>query len=302
MTQTLWGLDLGGTKIEGSVIDPAHPTRPVARLRRETGAALGYDHVVSQIIGVVSDLEAATGAKRPPILGIGTPGSADPATGLLRNSNSTCLNGHPLRTDLEALLGCEVRMANDANCCALAEATLGVARTFEVVFGVILGTGCGGGLVVHGRVLAGAHGIAGEWGHNQLPGETTPCYCGHSGCIETVVAGPSLERFYRENGGDAIRLPEIARRAASGEPLATATLRRLQEKFAEAIATVINIVDPDAVVIGGGVGNLDILYTEETRALIQHRIFHDTLQTRILRPALGDSAGVFGAAMLAKEA
>ncbi len=302
MSAILWGLDLGGTKIEGAVIDPAHPTRPLARLRRETGAHLGYNHVVSQIVGVVGDLQSATGTDCPPVLGIGTPGDLDPESGLLRNSNSVCLNGRPLRSDLQALLGREVRIANDANCCALAEATLGAASGCDVVFGVILGTGCGGGLVVHGRVLRGAHGIAGEWGHNPLRGETTPCYCGQRGCVETVLAGPSLERFYRENGGEAVRLPEIARRAAAGEVLAEATLRRLREKFAEAIAAVINIVDPDAIVIGGGVGNLEILYSDETRALIRDVIFHDTLKTRILRPALGDSAGVFGAAMLCRPA
>lgn len=298
MSPALWGIDLGGTKIEGAVIDPADPTRPIARLRRQTGADHGYDRVLTQIAAVVSDLEAATASKCPPILGIGTPGDLDPASGLLRNSNSICLNGRPLLSDLRKLLHRDLRLANDANCCALAEATLGAAKGLDVVFGVILGTGCGGGLVVHGRILRGAHGIAGEWGHNTLPGESTPCYCGQAGCIETVLAGPSLERFYRESGGESIRLPEIARRARVGDPLAAATLDRLQKKFAEAISVVINILDPHAIVIGGGVGNLDILYTEETRRLIEGHIFHDVLHTKILRPALGDSAGVFGAAML----
>ncbi|MEI6034174.1 MAG: ROK family protein [Verrucomicrobiae bacterium] len=298
MSQLLWGIDLGGTKIEGAILDD-HGVA-LHRLRRETGAANGYDHVLSQIVGVIRDLENASGLSRPAIIGIGTPGAVEPSSGALKNSNTTCLIGRPLREDLAAALGCVIRMANDANCFALAEASWGAAAGADVAMGLILGTGVGGGLVVRGRVLDGQHGIAGEWGHNPLRGESSPCYCGRNGCIETVIAGPSLERYYRESGGENIRLPEIVAKAGAGDPIAEATIRRLQEKFGEAIAAVINILDPDAIVIGGGVGNIQELYSEATRQWIRQFLFNQVLTTRILRPQLGDSAGVFGAAILAR--
>jgi len=297
---TLWGLDLGGTKIEGAIIDPTQPEVALHRLRLPTEAAQGYDHIITQIERVVAQLEKTSGQKRPKIVGIGTPGATEPSTGLLKNANTTCLNGRPLRADLVGRLQTNVRLANDANCCALAEATLGSARGRSVVIGLILGTGVGAGIVVNGHLVEGCHGIAGEWGHNPLCGESTPCYCGRVGCVETVISGPGLERYYRENGGDAIRLPEIADRARAGEPLAGATLARLRDKFGQAIAAVINIIDPDAIVIGGGVGNLDLLYADETRAAILRHLFNPELHTALLRPALGDSAGVFGAALLGR--
>ncbi|MFT3869687.1 MAG: ROK family protein [Nibricoccus sp.] len=295
---TLWGIDLGGTKIEGAIIDPARPEIAQHRLRLPTESAKGYDHVVGQIERVVADLETTSGLPRPAIIGIGTPGATEPSTGLLKNSNTVCLNGRPLQADLTTRLKTKAILANDANCCALAEATLGVARGRGVVMGLILGTGVGGGIVVNGRLIDGHHGIAGEWGHNPLRNESHPCYCGRTGCVETVIAGPSLERFYREQGGASIRLPEIVQRAQAGELLARETLTRLRDKFGEAIAAVINILDPDAIVIGGGVGNLDVLYEEQTRAAIVRHLFNPELRTELLRPALGDSAGVFGAAML----
>ncbi len=298
MSRLLWGIDLGGTKIEGAILDADQPQSARYRLRRETGAAQGYDHVISQIVGVVRDLESASGLTCPSVVGIGTPGAVEPDTGALKNSNTTCLNGRPLLADIQSALGREVRMMNDANCFALAEALLGAGAGEDVVVGLILGTGVGGGIVVRGKVIAGRNGIAGEWGHNPLVGESRPCYCGRTGCVETVLAGPSLEREYRELGGDAVRLQEIVLRAGAGEGLATSIIRRLQEKFGEAIAAVINIVDPDAIVIGGGVGNIDALYTGETRECIQRHVFTSGFQTRILRPRLGDSAGVFGAALL----
>jgi fructokinase len=296
----LYGIDLGGTKIEGAVVDPEHPDRARCRLRVPTGADQGYDHVVSQVTKLVAEMERESGLPRPPVIGIGTPGTTDPGSGLIKNANSTCLNGRPLRQDLSRALGVEARLANDANCFALAEALLGAARGRDVVAGLILGTGVGSGIVVGGRVLAGLHGIAGEWGHNPLRGEESPCYCGHRGCIETVCSGPALERFYRARTGAELRLPAIAERAESGEPAARATLERLRDKFGEAIAAVINILDPDAVVIGGGVGNLAILYAPETREAVLRHLFNPELRTEFLRPELGDSAGVFGAAMLAR--
>jgi predicted NBD/HSP70 family sugar kinase len=299
---SLFGIDLGGTKIEGAIIDPQRPDRAQHRLRVPTEGARGYAHVVAQVAKVIARLEAESGLRRPALIGIGTPGTVDPATGIMKNSNTLCLNGRPLAADLSRALGTEVRLANDANCFALAEATLGAARGHGVVMGLILGTGVGGGVVVNGQVLGGLHGIAGEWGHNPLRGERTPCYCGRKGCIETVLAGPSLERFYRERTGTALRLPEIAARAEAGEAPARATLARLRDKFGEAIAAVINVLDPDSVVIGGGVGNLGLLYGGPTRAAVLRYVFNADLRTQFLRPALGDSAGVFGAAMLTAPA
>ncbi len=293
-----WGIDLGGTKIEGAIMDSSRPGEALFRLRRETGATQGYEHILSQIEGVISDLESASGLSRPSKIGIGTPGALEPSTGRLKNSNTACLNDQPILQDLERLTGSRILMANDANCFALAEALVGAAVGSSVVFGVILGTGVGGGVVVNGRILPGLHGIAGEWGHNTLRGESHPCYCGRSGCIEGVIAGPSLERFYREQGGDTIRLPEISLRAKAGEKFAIQTLERLREKFAESIAAVINILDPDAIVIGGGVGNIPLLYEEQTRDRVLAHIFNKELRTRIVPPILGDSAGVFGAALL----
>lgn len=296
--QYLWGIDLGGTKIEGVILDPERPGEALHRLRLPTEAARGYEHVVAQIGRVVVQLEGASGLRRPARIGVGTPGATEPSTGRLKNSNTTCLNGRALGADLTQTLGVEAVLANDANCCALAEATLGAGRGRRVVMGLILGTGVGGGIVVDGRVLEGRHGIAGEWGHNPIGGETTACYCGRSGCVETVISGPALERHYRAQGGEELRLPEIVQRSRAGEALARATVERLRVRFGEAIAAVINILDPDAIVIGGGVGNLDELYEPATREAIRRYLFNPELRTELLRPALGDSAGVFGAAML----
>ena len=296
----LWGVDLGGTKIEGVVVSAADPERVIARTRIPTESALGYAHIVGRVRLVVEQLEAPSRLRRPAVIGIGTPGAIEPVTGALKNSNTACLNGKALARDLADALGTEARLANDANCFALAEATLGAARGRDIVVGLILGTGVGGGVVVHGRVLGGLHGIAGEWGHNPICGETRPCYCGRVGCVETVISGPALERFYESRAGERRALAQIADRAAH-DAAAEATLRRLTDKFGEAIAAVINILDPDAIVIGGGVGNIARLYDPLTRAAIQRRLFNPELRTEILRPTLGDSAGVFGAALLARD-
>ncbi|MBI3887428.1 MAG: ROK family protein [Opitutae bacterium] len=297
----LWGIDLGGTKIEGAILDPAQPDRAICRLRVPTEAARGYDAIVTRVGELVQQLETSSGTKRPAVIGVGTPGALEPSTGLLKNSNTVCLNGRPLGRDLSAALGVEARLANDANCFALAEAVLGAARGRGVVVGLILGTGVGSGVVVHGRMLAGLHGIAGEWGHNPLRGETAPCYCGRIGCVETAISGPALEKFFAEHSGEKLLLPAIVARAVDGDASARATLERLREKFGEALAAVINILDPDAVVIGGGVGNLDLLYAAETRAAVLRHLFNGEVRTEFLRPALGDSAGVFGAALLAAQ-
>jgi predicted NBD/HSP70 family sugar kinase len=295
---TLWGIDLGGTKIEAAIVDARNPQQAVQRIRLATEARHGYEHIIDRVREAVESLERESGLERPLVIGVGTPGAVDPSTGVLKNSNTVCLNGRPLGADLDAALGVETRLANDANCFALAEATLGAARGRDVVLGLILGTGVGSGIVVNGNVLHGRHGIAGEWGHNPMRGESTPCYCGRLGCVETVISGPALERYYYEAGRLNATLPEIARRADGGDANAIVTIERLVDKFSEAIAAVINILDPDAIVVGGGVGQTERLYAPETRDVIRRHLFNPELRTEILRPALGDSAGVFGAALL----
>lgn len=281
-----WGIDLGGTKIECAVLDNG---RAVARQRIPTEADQGYGHILGQIAKLI-DETATTVGQRPKAIGVGTPGSADPRTGLMRNANTTCLIGRPLPADLEDRLGIHVRVANDANCFALAEATLGAAKGYRTVFGVIMGTGVGGGLVIDGHVLDGASGIAGEWGHNQLDPEGEKCYCGKVGCVETVLSGPFLERWHEKRTGEKKKLKDIA---AENGP----TIDHLCEEFGKALSVVINVFDPDAVVLGGGVSNVDRLYSDGTEALKRY-VFHDAYHPVVLKPLLGDSAGVFGAAML----
>ncbi len=281
-----WGIDLGGTKIECAVLDGE---QAIVRRRLPTEADLGYDHILDQIARLVDETAAEVGA-RPGRIGIGTPGTADPSTGLMRNSNTTCLIGRPLGKDLETKIGTEVRAANDANCFALAEATLGAAKGYPTVFGVIMGTGVGGGVVVDGKVLDGKSGIAGEWGHLTLDPDGDPCYCGKRGCVETVLSGPSLERWHFRQTGETKKLKEIA--AENGLAVGHACA-----EFGRAFSMVVNVLDPDAIVLGGGVSNLDRLYTDGAAALRAH-VFHNDYHPTLLRPKLGDSAGVFGAAML----
>jgi fructokinase len=303
----LFGVDLGGTKIEGVVLDdPAtlleaqgDPAPSVlARIRIETHAEQGYVAILERIADLVRQLEKEAGqsAKR---VGIGTPGSLSPATCLLRNSNTVCLNGKPLLRDLKNKLQKEVRLANDADCFALAEAQWGAGKGYDTVFGVILGTGVGGGLVVRGEPIVGANGIAGEWGHNVLDPAGPDCYCGKKGCVETFLSGPANERFYRERTGQAKPLRQIVAEAQSGrDPAARETLDRLCLNFSRAIASVINVFDPHCVVLGGGVGQVEELYAEG-RERTRDCVFSDRFETPYLKPALGDSAGVFGAALLA---
>jgi predicted NBD/HSP70 family sugar kinase len=220
----------------------------------------------------------------------------------MKNANTTALNGRPFHIDLEQKLGYPVRLANDANCFAVAEALMGAVPDAlpkaEVVFGVIMGTGVGGGWVVRGKVLNGRQGIAGEWGHNFLDESGGPCYCGRTGCVETVFSGPALERFYEKNAGQRLKLRDIVARAEAGtDPIAEQTMQRLIHFFGKAMAVVINIMDPDAVVIGGGVGNIDRIYTDGV-AEVQKYLFNPRIDTVFLKPKLGDSAGVFGAALL----
>lgn len=296
------GIDLGGTKIEIAALD----AKASVLLRRRVPTPAGdYAATVAAVVQLVEDAERELG--QGATLGIGTPG-AETADGLIKNSNSTCLNGRPLRADLEAALGRPLRLANDANCFALAEAEAGAGRGAGVVFGVILGTGVGGGIVVHGRLLEGANRIAGEWGHNPLPladecdEESSPhappaCYCGRRGCVETWLSGPGLAADHRRHGGAELSAEQIAAGAARGDRSCLATLARYHERLARALATVINILDPDAIVLGGGLAKLQGLAEAVSERLPQH-VFSPTLATRVLRHELGDSAGVLGAAAL----
>jgi fructokinase len=297
----LWGIDLGGTKIEGVVLDQDDIQNPICRIRIPTEAHNGYHHILEKIGHLVKLMEKETGTN-PGVIGIGTPGTLDPFTRNLKNSNTVCLNGQPLKDDLESILQIPVKIANDANCFALAEATLGVgARQLpnaEVIFGVIMGTGVGGGLVVNKRIIGGAQGIAGEWGHNFLDDSGGPCYCGKIGCVETVISGTALQKYYHKISGRSLSLPAIIEKhEQNSDPHATLTVQRLVHFFGKAICVVINLVDPDAIILGGGLGNISLLYTEGVEEVKKH-VFNTRLDTRFFRPELGDSAGVFGAALL----
>ncbi|MFY7830075.1 MAG: ROK family protein [Flectobacillus sp.] len=297
----LWGIDLGGTKIECAVLESSENMKVLIRKRIPTEADKGYEHIISQIKKLV-DLVADELGERPQKIGFATPGVLDPATQTMKNCNTVCMNGNPMNKDLEEALGISVKLANDANCFALAEALMGAGKDYpeaELVFGVIMGTGVGGGLVVHGKVIGGQHGIGGEWGHNILEEDGDPCYCGKSGCVEKVIAGPALEKFYATNAGTPLKLKEILERHEAGiDPVATATIERLLEYYGRAISTLINVLDPNLIVIGGGVGNIDLLYTEGYERIKKY-IFNDKkITTPIVKPLLGDSAGVFGAALL----
>ncbi len=297
----IWGLDLGGTKIEGVILESRESQRVLARTRVDTGAALGYDHVVSQVGALLDLLSTQTGLK-PQKVGLSHPGALDPDTQTIKNCNATALNGRPFKADLEAKYGVQFTLANDANCFAIAETLFGAVPDAvpdaKVVFGVIMGTGVGGGLVVNGEVINGRHGIGGEWGHNFLDHSGGECYCGRVGCVETVISGTALTKFYHYISDQQLSLKEIAERAAAGtDPFAVVTMERLVQFFGKALAVVINIIDPDAIVLGGGVSNIDLLYKEGVAELEKH-IFNPVLKTKILRPKLGDSAGVFGAALL----
>lgn len=289
------GIDLGGTKIEIAALDE----RGGVLLRRRVPApAHDYRSIVGTVAALVEDAERDLGTRCP--VGIGTPGSISRATGLLRNSNTVCLNGRPLRADLEARLGRTIRMANDADCFALSEAIDGAAAGARVAFGVILGTGVGGGIVVDGRVLEGANGIAGEWGHNPLPlpqAEDLPlpaCYCGRAGCIETYLSGPGLAADHFRHAGARMDARAIA---ATGDAVCRATLARYCERLARALATIINVLDPEVIVLGGGISNIDALYEEVPRRWDRY-VFSDTVATRLVKNRHGDSSGVRGAAFL----
>lgn len=292
------GIDLGGTKTELVALDD--DGRASLRRRRPTPAG-DYAATVALIADMVGEAERELGGRAS--VGIGTPGSQSPVDGRMRNANSTCLNGRPLKADLEAALGREVRMANDANCFALSEAVDGAGAGAPVVFGVILGTGVGGGVVVGGRVLQGANGIAGEWGHNPLApadddgGICPPCYCGRAGCVETWLSGPGLAADHLRAGGQDLPPRDIVHRAQAGDAGCEATLQRYERRLARALAGVINLLDPDVIVLGGGLSALDRLYLNVPRLWVPH-VFSDCIATRLSPPLHGDASGVRGAAWL----
>jgi len=296
------GIDLGGTKIEGVVLEGS---REVARHRVDTPRD-DYQATVDAITSLVADLERAAGARGT--VGVGIPGTLSPDTGLVKNANSTWLLGRPLRTDLENALGREVRLANDANCFAVSEAADGAAAGADVVFGVIVGTGTGAGITVRGRVLTGPNGIAGEWGHNPLPwasGDETPgapCYCGKRGCVETFLSGLGLTREHERRSGRRVPAIEIAALAASGDAAANETMACYEHRMARALATVINVLDPDVIVLGGGLSNIDRLYANVPRLwggyFFAAGVADARPRTRLVPAAHGDASGVRGAAWL----
>ena len=292
------GLDLGGTKIEGIALNGTG--EPLVRRRIPTPRG-DYAATVEAVARLAGELEREAGASAT--VGVGMPGVISPATGLVKNANSTWLIGRPFAADLSARLGREVRCANDANCFALSEAVDGAAAGAGNVFGVIVGTGTGGGIAVGGRVVTGANAIAGEWGHNALPWPREaewpgpPCYCGRTGCIETFLSGPGLARDFAGVGCAVVEAEEIVSRAGSGDAAAEQCLRRYEDRMARALASVINVLDPEVIVLGGGMSNVDRLYAN-VPALWAPYVFSDTVTTRLVKAAHGDSSGVRGAAWL----
>lgn len=292
------GVDLGGTKIEAIALDEHDGVLFRERVPTPGG---DYSATLRAIAALVTRVEEVTG--KSGTVGIATPGAVSQISGSLKNSNSVCLNGKPLAQDLATTLGRPVRLANDANCFALSEARDGAARGAAVVFGVILGTGVGGGIVVHGRLLTGANAIAGEWGHNPLPWpqgderDGPSCYCGLNGCIETWLSGPGLARDHLLHTGVHFSAAEIVTFADGGDPQALASLARFEDRLARALAHVINVLDPDIIVLGGGLSNIARLY-QNIPTRWERYIFSDAIQTRLVKNKHGDSSGVRGAAWL----
>jgi fructokinase len=288
------GMDLGGTKIEGIVLDSQG--KELFRKRIETQRDFGYHHILNRIKGLHDEL-AAHIRNEPHTFGIGAPGVVSPRTGLLKNSNTVCMIGQPVKTDLENLLGRKIEIQNDANCFAMAEALLGAGRGRKMVFGVIMGTGCGGGIVHNGEVITGPQGIAGEWGHMSIDPNGPRCYCGQLGCVETLISGGGLEARYIEQFGVKKPLREIEKEFYAGEPQAVAFMKIFFRHFGRAIANLIDVIDPDVIVLGGGVSKFEALYTDGV-AEVAKFVFSDSLETPIVKHQIGDSAGVIGAALI----
>jgi fructokinase len=288
------GIDLGGTKIEGIALDASGAE--LIRKRIPTEQEKGYAGILANIKRLYDELVHNIRGK-PHTFGIGTPGALSVRTGLLKNSNTVCLNGQPIKEDLERLLSHRVAIQNDANCFTAAEAIYGAGKGRPLVFGVIMGTGCGGGIVYKGEVLNGCQAIAGEWGHMSIDPNGPACYCGKRGCVETYISGGGLERRYREAHGETKALRDIVAAHQRGEARATAFMAEFFAHFGRAMANLIDILDPDIVVLGGGVSNVDALYTAGVREVARF-VFSDTLETPIVKHQIGDSAGVIGAALI----
>ena len=292
------GIDLGGTKIEGVVLSQEY--RVLTRKRIPTPSCKNenetYQAILISIRELIEQLEIDAGTACS--IGIGTPGTISSVTGLMKNSNTICLNGKPLQHDIEHFTGREIRIANDANCFALSESRNGAGKSYASVFGIIMGTGVGAGIIINKQIHTGAMGIGGEWGHNPLIEHGPDCYCGRKGCVETLISGPGLIADYIRSGGKTGTSPaEIVSLAETGDYLATATIERFLAHFGRAVATVINILDPHAIVLGGGLSNLDLLYDRGRQAIEPH-VFSDSFTTPVLKNHHGDSSGVFGAAYL----
>ncbi len=291
------GIDLGGTKTEAVLL--AADGTPVHRIRRATPLAEGYEAVVAAVAGLVRDTAALVPAEFPVTVGVGIPGSVDAVTGLVRNANSTCLIGRLFQANLERELGRPVGMRNDADCFTLAECRQGAGRGFGLVFGVIMGTGCGGGLCVDGTVREGPHRIAGEWGHFSVDPAGAACYCGNRGCVETLISGSGVEAAFFREYGERLGMDRNVAGARAGEPRCRQAFARFLDDFGRCLGGLISILDPDAVVLGGGLSNIAELYSEGNER-VRHYAFHDDLRTPIFRNALGDSGGVFGAAWIGR--
>lgn len=288
------GIDLGGTKIEGVVLDS--DGKELLRKRIETRQSEGYQAILCRIADFVQFFENEVGKSCS--VGIGTPGAISAVTGKMKNSNTVCLNGQPLFEDLKMLLNRPLRIANDANCFALSEALDGAGKGYGIVFGVIMGTGVGGGIVINGQLYPGRQHICGEWGHNILEVDGPDCYCGQKGCVETLISGPGLAGdFYRSGGNPVLTASDIVLQAAQGNSVAEVTMQRFFDRFGRALATVVNILDPDVIVLGGGLSKIERLYSEGREKVAQY-VFNDQLITPILQNLHGDSSGVRGAAQL----
>jgi len=287
------GVDLGGTKVEGVVLDEEH--RIVCRQRVATESAKGYDHILERIALIV---DACRGeAPECQVIGVGTPGAVSSRDGTMKNSNTTCLNGRRLQEDLVTRLGVSVVLENDANCFALAEAVAGAGRGAALVFGIILGTGVGGGIVYRGELWRGPQHLAGEWGHHAIDAAGPACYCGQRGCVETLISGPAVEKEYRHLTGAGLAAAEMVAAYRSGDGAAKEIFLRFIDRFGRAVANLVDILDPEVIVLGGGLSNIDELYTLGREAVARY-VFNDELRTPIRRNQLGDSAGVIGAALL----
>lgn len=287
------GVDLGGTKTEVVLLGPEG--EQILRKRLPTPRDDGYDAILDTIVRLID--EARQLAREPCLIGMGIPGIIDPGPGTVINANTRVLIGNPLRDDLIRRIGQPLRIENDANCFTLAETRAGAATGYDCVFGIIMGTGCGGGLFINGQVREGRHGITGEWGHFSISPDGPECWCGNRGCIETLISGSGLERRYSEATGERMAGPAVIDAARRGKPDACRIFDAFLDDFGRALGGIISVLDPDAVVIGGGLSNVDELYTEGL-ARVRKYVFHPDIQTPILKNRLGDSAGVFGAAWI----